>query len=267
MLTLIAVALLLIIGRWLGFKGKLHKLAMPLVIAGTIVITIGVWMVVPFEEIAHIIIWVGSVLLLPAALALVIFSYRKIIRERLAEQNVKQWGFWQGLRALLHDPLKFGALWQMIYMNFVVTFVGIFMAIRLDEIIRTWPAREERIILTGHWHILAGIIGTIILLYYADLAGLKGKIRQWFGWLVILGSDIAFGLVTLFETKRLFVSESAQQPLVYWTTTIGGSALTLVTAVLGILMFWRLIDLFYRKGRWSHEMAENDIAEKISDEK
>ena len=45
----------------------------------------------------------------------------------------------------MHDPLKFGALWQMVYMNFVVTFVGIFMAVRLDEIIRTWPAREERI--------------------------------------------------------------------------------------------------------------------------
>ena len=74
----------------------------------------------------------------------------------------------------------------MVYMNFTVSGVGIFMAIKLDKIIRVWPAREERITLTGHWHILSGIIATIILLYYADLVGLKGKVRQWFGWLVIL---------------------------------------------------------------------------------
>ena len=52
----------------------------------------------------------------------------------------------------------------MIYMNVVVTAVGIFMAVRLDETIRTWPPRDEQVALTGHWHILSGIIATIILL-------------------------------------------------------------------------------------------------------
>ncbi len=47
MLTLIAVALTLIIGRWFDFKGRLHKIAMPLMISGTIVLTLGVWSVVP----------------------------------------------------------------------------------------------------------------------------------------------------------------------------------------------------------------------------
>ena len=45
-------------------------------------------------------------------------------------------------------------LWQMIFMNFVVTAIGIFMAVRLKAI-RLWPLREEQITLTGHWHILA----------------------------------------------------------------------------------------------------------------
>ena len=82
------------------------------------------------------------------------------------------------------------------------------MAIRLDEMIRTWPLRDEQVGLTGHWHILSGIIATIILLLYADLAGLKGKARQWFGWVVTHRSDLAFAAVTLFETKRLYVSEA-----------------------------------------------------------
>ncbi len=90
-----------------------------------------------------------------------------------------------------------GTMWQMVFMNVSSSFVGIFVAVKLDDIFRVWAWRDERLILTGHWHILGAIIATILLLYYADLAGLKGKVRQWFGWLIIIGSDVAFGAVTI----------------------------------------------------------------------
>jgi hypothetical protein len=259
MLTLIAVALALIIGRWLDFKGALHKLAMPLMIAGTIVITLGVWLVVPFEEIAHYIIYVGSVLILLAALFLVIFGFRKLMDERLAEQKIVQANFAQKIAALIHDPVKFGPLWQMVYMNFVVTFIGLFMAIRLDKVVRVWPQREERITLTGHWHILAGIIATIILLYYADAIGLKGRARKLFGWLIILPSDLAFGAAALFATKRLYVTESAQQPLVDVVMLLIDAGLATVLATLAVLMVARLVDLFSRNGRWCKELSEETV--------
>jgi hypothetical protein len=151
MLALIAVALTLILGRWFDFKGRLHKIAMPLMIAGTLIITGGVWAVVPFEAIAHMIINVGSLPVLVASWLLTYFGWRKIVRTRLNAQAITQAGFRLRLSALLHDPLRFGMLWQMVYMNFVVTAVGIFMAIRLDEVIRKWPLREEQVALTGHW--------------------------------------------------------------------------------------------------------------------
>jgi len=256
MLTLIAVALALIVGRWLDFKGVLHKLAMPLMIIGTITISLGAWFVVPFRDIAHTIIYVGSVGVLLAALFLVIFGFRKLIRERLAEQGIQNASLAQKLAALVHDPLKFGALWQMVYMNFVVTFIGIFMAIQLSRIMRVWPHREERITLTGHWHILASIIATIILLYYADQIGLAGRARKWFGWLVIIPSDIAFGAAALFSTKRLYVSESAQQPLVDVIMLITDAGLATVLVALAVMMIWRLVDLFAQKGKWLQELRE-----------
>lgn len=144
-------------------------------------------------------------------------------------------------------------------MNFTVSGVGIFMAVKLDEIFRVWPAREERITLTGHWHILSGIIATIILFYFADLAGLKGRLRQWFGWLIILGSDLAFASVTVFSMKRLFVNEWAQQPLVNWTMLLADFGLALVLIVLAAFMIWRLVDLFEKQGRWTQEMAEEGL--------
>ncbi len=256
MLELIAVALTLIVGRWFDFKGKLHAWAMPLMIVGTLIVAGGVWAVVPFEPIAHMIINIGAFPTLIASWLLVWFGWRKIAAARLAERGMGKAGTGQKLTALLHDPLKFGMLWQMVYMNFVVTAVGIFMAIRLDEAIRTWSLRDEQVGLTGHWHILSGIIATIILLLYADMAQLKGKARQWFGWTVIIASDVAFAAVTLFETKRLYVSEAAQQPLVNISMILSDAGLATVLVVLAALMVWRLLDLFKRRGRWATELAE-----------
>lgn len=263
MLTLIAIALALIIGRWFDFKGRWHKVAMPLMIVGTIVISLGAWSVIVVEW-AHTIIYVGSVFVLLAALFLVIFGFGKLIRTGLAEKGIQKASFGQKMRALLRDPLRFGTLWQMVFMNFTVSGIGIFMAVRLDEIFRVWPWREERIVLTGHWHILSGIIATIILLYYADLVGLKGKARQWFGWTVIIFSDLAFAAVTVFAIKRLFVTESDQQSLVNWTMLLGDIGLAVVLVALAALLIWKLIDLFKRNGRWKKELAETgfDQAEK-----
>lgn len=259
MLTLIAIAITLVVGRWLKFKGIFHKIAMPLMIVGTIIITIGVWAVVPFQPIAHKIIYGGSIMVMLAALFLVIFGWRKLIHDRLAEQGLVKPGFFKSLKALLHDPLKFGPLWQMVFMNFTVSGVGIFMAVKLDEIFRVWPAREERITLTGHWHILSAIIATIILMYYADIAGLKGKARKWFGWVLIIGSDIAFAAITVFSMKRLFLEEIAQQQVVNWTMLLADIGLAAVLVILCILLLWRLFDLFKGTGIWQKELADPEL--------
>jgi len=253
MLALIAVMCALIIGRWMDFKGKLHKFAMPLYIVGSVVLSMGTWFVVKFENIAHTIIYVGSTIAMLGALLLVIFSWKKLIREGLQEKGIHKGNFFQGIAALMRDPIKFGPTWQMVFMNFVVSGIGIFTAVKLDEIFRQWQFMDERSLLTGHWHILATLTATILLLYYADLAGIKGKARKWFGWLVIIFSDIAFGAVTIYEMKRLIVSEGTQQPLVNQAVLAGDIGIITLLAALAALMGWRLVDLFKKKGRWTVE--------------
>lgn len=256
MLALIAIACTLIICRYMDFKGILHKFAMPLLIIGAIVLSFGTWLVVPFEGVAHAVIYGGSTIAMLGALLLVIYSWDKLIKTGLAEKGLKKGNFFQGIAALVRDPLKFGVTWQMVFMNFTVSFIGIFVAVKLDEIFRIWPFMDEKLILTGHWHILATLTATILLLYYADLAGLKGKARQWFGWSIIIFSDLAFGSVTIYEMKRLFVEEAYQQPLVNITNLLGDIGLVVVLLALAALMVWRLIDLFKKNGRWSQEVHE-----------
>ncbi len=261
MLALIAIMITLIIGRWLNFKGIWHKLAMPLMILGTIVLNLGVWGVVtPLEPIAHMIIYVGATPSMLAALFLLIWSWGKLGREGTAHMEKPTFG--QKISALLRDPLKFGPTWQMLFMNFTTSGIGIFMAVRLDEIFRVWPAREERIELTGHWHVLSAIIATIILMYYGDMIGLKGKVRQWYGWSLIIFSDIAFAAVTIFEMKRLFISEAEQQPLVNALMYIMDFGLAMLLVLLAIVLLWRLMDLFKAKGRWTEE-ADHELSEEV----
>jgi hypothetical protein len=262
MLALIAVMITLIIGRWLNFKGILHKIAMPLMILGTIVLNLGVWGVVtPLEPVAHMIIYVGATPSMLAALFLLIWSWNKLIRDGTAHLSKPNLG--HKLSALLRDPLKFGPTWQMLFMNFTTSGIGIFMAVKLDEIFRVWPAREERIELTGHWHVLSAIIATIILLYYGDMLGFKGKLRQLYGWGIIILSDIAFAAVTIFEMKRLFISEAEQQPLVNVLMYAMDFGLAMLLLLLAVIMVWRLIDLFKKKGRWVEE-KEQELSQEVS---
>jgi len=254
MLTLIAVALTLIVGRWMKFKGIFHKIAMPLMIVGTIITTAGALSVVWLPW-AHTTIYFGSTFIMLAALMYVIYSWDKLIKDRVNELGLEKPSGWQKFKALIHDPLKFGSGWQMVFMNFTVSGIGIFMAVKLDEIIRVWPHREERIILTGHWHILSGLIATIILFYFADLSGIKGKARKWFGWILILGSNLAFGAITVFSLKRLFVEQTAQQGLVNWTMLLADIGLAAVLVILAVFLLWRLYDLFLKKGRWAEELT------------
>ena len=195
-----------------------------------------------------------------SALLLVIYSWGKLIRDRIAELGIENPTFLQKFTALFHDPIKFGPFWQMVFMNFTVSGVGIFMAIKLEQIFRVWPAREERVTLTGHWHILSAIVATIIIMYYIDISGVKGKARKWLGWTLIIGSDIAFAAATIFSMKRLFVTEYYEQPLVNWTmiaTDVGlGAVLVLIAGLLG----WRLIDLFKKDNAlWEKEVKDPEL--------
>lgn len=261
MLALIAVMITLIVGRWLNFRGILHKFAMPLMILGTIVLNLGVWGVVtPLEPVAHMIIYVGATPSMFAALLLLIWSWNKLIKDGTA--HLAKPTFLQKLAALVQDPLQFGPTWQMLFMNFTTSGIGIFMAVKLDEIFRVWPAREERIELTGHWHALSAIIATIILMYYGDMLGLKGKVRQLYGWAILIFSDIALAAVTVFEMKRLFISEAEQQPLVNGLMYAIDFGLGMLLVLLAVVMVWRLTDLFKGKGRWSEE-KDQELSQEV----
>jgi hypothetical protein len=95
------------------------------------------------------------------------------------------------------------------------------------------------------------------------MIGLKGKVRRWYGWGIIILSDLAFASVTIFEMKRLFISEAEQQPLVNTVILLADFGLGMILVILALVMIWRLIDLFKRKGRWAEEAEQNDLTVRV----
>jgi len=207
---------------------------------------------VPYQLYAHTIIYVGAVFSMFGALMLVIFGWGKLIKE--GTKDLTKPNLFQKIKALLADSLKFGTLWQMVFMNFCVSGIGIFMAVKLEEIFREIPFREERITLTGHWHILSVLTATIILMYIVSkIFPLKKKIGNIYGWIIILASDLAFAMITIFSIKRLWVIEEAQQALVNQLHLFSEIGLGLLLTSLGIYMVVRLVD-FLKNGNVSTKL-------------
>jgi hypothetical protein len=254
MLTLIGICTTLLIGRWFNWKGITHKIGIPSLIWGTIIITIGVWAVVPYQLYAHTIIYVGAVFSMFGALMLVIFGWGKLIKE--GTKDITKPNFFQKIRALLSDSLRFGPLWQMVFMNFCVSGIGIFMAVKLEEIFREIPFREERITLTGHWHILSVLTATIVLMYIVSkIYPINKKAGNIFGWIIILASDLAFAMITIFSIKRLWVIEEAQHIMVKKLNLFSEIGLGLLLTSLGVYMVIRLVD-FLKNGKIKAEIGE-----------
>ncbi len=246
MLALIDVAIFLLIVRRFDLRGILHKIALPLTVVGTLVMAAGCWGVMVWEAIAHWIIYAGSSLVLLGALLMTIAGIDKLIKNGLADQGITQATAGQKIKTLLRDPLAFGPFFQMIWLQFVMVFPGLYTAVKLDEVFRTWPFEAERRILVGHWHVLATLSATILLFLVADRLDVRGWMRQMLGWGVIVGSDLAFAFGAFYE----FIPPGADRD---WTILYLDIGLGVTLVVLAAFLSRRLIDLFSRQGRWAKE--------------
>jgi len=222
MLSLIDVALLLLIARRVGLAGRAYRVAVPLIIAGTTITAFATWSVMVIEKIAHRIINVGAVVLLAGAAVVALYGMRGLVRERRDRP---------ALWALLSDPVRFGMLFHLLFVNLVVTVPGVWVALNL-EVVRAGDPAWERAFAVGHWHVLATLSAAVGLLLVVDRLGARGWLRQLVGWGVLVGSTLAFSAVQ-FYLFRQPGTEPARAVLLAIDAGIGLFLLALALFVLG----------------------------------
>ncbi|MFN2242796.1 MAG: hypothetical protein ACK2U2_10945 [Anaerolineae bacterium] len=235
MLTLIDVMILLIVIRTFRVEGRAHKLAVPLTIAGTCIVTFATWSVIGWEG-AHKVINIGSAFLLPGAIVVAIWGFARLIREGVGEGSARPGA---RLRALLCDPVRFGIFFELIFANVVVTVPGVYVAFQLDTYRTAAYMAVERTILVGHWHVLATLSAVIVLFLIADRLGTKGWVRQAVGWGLLAGSSLSF----LFVNVYMFRQPGQEKA---WTVPFFETGIALSLLALALFVAVHLVGRFHQ---------------------
>ncbi|MEJ2732571.1 MAG: hypothetical protein P8189_03205, partial [Anaerolineae bacterium] len=235
MLTLIDVMILLLVIRTYGIEGRVHKIAVPLTLEGTIVVTFATWSVIGWEG-AHKVINIGSAFLLPGAILVAMWGFSTLSRQSEGMMGERRGdrpaSVSQRLGALFRDPIRFGVFFELIFVNLVVTVPGVYVAFHL-ETYRT-PAYQgvERTILVGHWHILATLSAVLVLFLIADRLALKGWVRQVVGWGLLLGSTLSFVFVNVYMFRQPGQEKQWTVPVFETGIALSLLALAILAAVL-----------------------------------
>ena len=225
MLTLIDVMILLLVLRTYHVEGRVHKIAVPLTLVGTVIVTFATWSVIGWEG-AHKVINIGSAFLLPGAILVAVWGFSKLVREGIGDETA---GLGQKLRALFRDPIRFGIFLELILVNFFVTGPGVYVAFNLETYRTAAYLEVERTILVGHWHVLATLSAVIVLFLIADRLGARGWVRQAVGWGLLVGSTLSFAFVNAYMFRQ--PGQEKAWTLPYFETGIALSLLALALFV------------------------------------
>ncbi len=203
MLTLLDVAILLLVIRFFRVEGRVQKLAVPLTLIGTVIVTFATWSVIGWEG-AHRVINVGSAFLLPGAILVAFWGFVRLMSASPGR------GLASRLRTLLRDPISFGIFFELIFVNVVVTAPGVTVAFNLETYRSAAYLAVERTILVGHWHVLATLSAVIVLLLITERLSREpgarwlrtGWLRQATGWGLLGGSTLAFVFVNAYMFRQ-----------------------------------------------------------------
>ncbi len=211
MLGLIDVAILLMVYRYTvpDQKGRWYLISMLLAIPGFVIMSIGCWLVSISEWIysnvevdIHYLIYAGSAILVTVGLILALTGWSKTSKDVLGD-SYESASWFTRIKAVFRDPLKFTMYFQFIWVNFVMTFTGIFLALSLhhDSILterlgiisfRDGPYVIEETVARGHWHVLAVLSAILLLLFLINILDIQGKLRNIIAWCSFAGSILAF---------------------------------------------------------------------------
>lgn len=222
MLALIDVIILLVVYRYTvpDQKGNWYRLAMILAIPGTLVLSMGSWLVSiksveAFTNLTggfdmHYLIYFGAAILVTVGFMLTLTGWNKASKQILGDAYESS-SWLTRSKAVFRLPVEFAMYFQFTWVNFVMTFTGIFLALSLrdDSVIsrrilpnlpsfRSGPVAIETTVARGHWHILGVLSAVILLLFMVVVLDIKGTTRKVIGWLSFAGSVIAFGLGVIY---------------------------------------------------------------------
>lgn len=254
MVALLSGAVLLYSIRHTNMKGFWYKLNMILFTPGVIILAGGAWAVVTPLSWAHHIIDAGAGFLLIIGVITAIYAWRQIAINKLGDTYPTASGM-EKVKATFSDSVRLGLYWQLIWVGLVSALPGIFVGINLERFRdgqealaaagQSYTGNEpywaiEYSFNVGHWHVLATLTAMIVVFIAIDYYGVTGKLRNWSGWALTLGTILGFG----FATKYMLRSPGASHDFDFWMIDIGLALLFFGVIVVALYV---IIDFLFTK--------------------
>jgi hypothetical protein len=118
------------------------------------------------------------------------------------EQRLERVTAAKEIKALVSDPVRFGMLFELVFVNLVVTAPGVHVAFKLERYRLPTYLEVERTIAVGRWHVLATLSAVIAFFLVLDRLRVQGLVRQLAGWGALVGSTVAFVFVQFYMFHR-----------------------------------------------------------------
>jgi len=227
-----STAMVVMIGyRLSALRGYIYKVVLFFNPIGVLVISLGAW------SLNHYSIWVGAGILLLTTLVMTIAGWVKASMDYLGDDYMRASKL-KKIKAVFGDPLQFVLYFLFFFSNFTVTISGIIAGLRTETVLRT----HEYVIIeysfnVGHWHILAVLLGLILLVVAVDYYDVQGKGRKVFAYSMLIGYIIAFTAVNIYMQR--FPPAEIVQPWLFITLT--GVIILFLSTVFGMILLTKKV--------------------------
>ncbi len=181
-----SAAMVMLVGfRTSKMRGKLYRFILLITPIGVITLSYGAWVL------NHYVIWVGAGILILATLTMSIVGLKNSIRARLgveydaASRSTK-------LKNLFKEPVKLTYYYLFMIAQLLVI-PQIYVGLTTDEIYRLHSyVGLEYGFNVGHWHQLAVMISTMLMVHAIDFFKVPGRIKTFLGWIFFIGGNLTF---------------------------------------------------------------------------
>ena len=201
---------LMVAYRTSKISGRIYTITLFFNAIGVMVISYGAWILNHFQ------IWIGAGLLIVCTVLMSKAGLTSVMKDNLGERYESASRSEKFKALVTEDPVRFAYYFLWVYSQIVVTICGIAVGLQTDDVYRihTWDILEYGFNV-GHWHLLAVVIATLLMIKAIDFYNVQGRERKIVGWLFFAGSVIAFGGVNVYMLRPL--PDTVVQPGLFLT--------------------------------------------------
>ncbi|MGB5909914.1 MAG: hypothetical protein WBH31_01835 [Promethearchaeia archaeon] len=181
-----SAAMVMMVGfRTSKLSGTLYKIILILTPIGIITLSYGAWVL------NHYVIWVGAGLLILVTIIMSFVGMKNVIKDKLGE-SYSQASRFEKIKALLKSPVRF-AYYYLFALSQLLVIPQIYVGLTTEEVYRLHSyVTLEYGFNVGHWHMLAVMISTLLMIHAIDYFNVKGLTRKILGWTFFIGSSFTF---------------------------------------------------------------------------